>query len=209
MNEKLEKEKYIIFEKKVSREILDLSSFYYPMKFLIQKDFEFQISETIIYENISGKDIVRPYSIKDYADAFTESLLAYFLPTMKEITGLPQLEPTYSFVRFYEKGQWLIKHSDRASCQYSVTLPLATHDNTPWTFFANGNAIDLELGDMLVYKGCEVDHWREPYEGTWQVQAHLHYVNGAEEAYKPFILDGRNSLGSSPVGSPPKYSRRL
>ena len=36
----------------------------------------------------------------------------------------------------------------------------------------------LEEGDAVLYKGCEVDHWREPYtEGTKLAQVFLHYVD--------------------------------
>ena len=28
-----------------------------------------------------------------------------------------------------------------------------------------GIPVDLEVGDMLVYSGCELEHWREPFEG--------------------------------------------
>ena len=24
----------------------------------------------------------------------------------------------------------------------------------------------LDIGDMLVYSGCELEHWREPFEGN-------------------------------------------
>ena len=32
-------------------------------------------------------------------------------------------------------------------------------------------------GDGLVYKGCDVLHWREEFEGDFQAQVFLHYVN--------------------------------
>ena len=45
----------------------------------------------------------------------------------------------------------------------------------------------LEEGDAMVYKGCEVEHWREPYnEGTKLAQVFLHYVdaNGPHAEWK-------------------------
>ena len=52
----------------------------------------------------------------------------------------------------------------------------------------------MNVGDAVVYKGCELYHWREKYiEGQWQAQVFLHYVdaNGphAQEKY-----DRRNKL---------------
>jgi hypothetical protein len=37
-----------------------------------------------------------------------------------------------------------------------------------------------EPGDMVVYRGIEIEHWREPFdaeEGSYQVQVFLHYVD--------------------------------
>jgi len=114
---------------------------------------------------------------------------------IKNIVDIEGIEPTYSFCRFYETGQWLEKHTDRPSCQYSITLPLMQYDGTPWSIYLDNNPIDLELGDMLIYKGCEVLHWREKFEGKYQVQAHLHYVDSNHPAYMPYVKDGRPSYG--------------
>ena len=149
----------------------------------------------------SEPDIVQPYSVKSYADPLSESLLAFFLEDIRRITGIPTLRESYSFVRLYETGQWLEPHRDRPSCQYSITLPLVQYDDTPWTIYVNDAAVDLNVGDMVIYKGCEATHSRKPFEGKYQVQAHLHYVDGGEEAYYPHILDGRNSLGEVPESS--------
>ena len=47
-----------------------------------------------------------------------------------------------------------------------------------WPIYINNTAVMLEEGDAVLYKGCEVDHWREPYtEGTKQAQVFLHYVD--------------------------------
>ena len=53
----------------------------------------------------------------------------------------------------------------------------------------------LEVGDMLVYSGCELEHWREPFEGDICGQVFLHYnhVNGPFAEKNRF--DGRPMLG--------------
>ena len=39
-------------------------------------------------------------------------------------------------------------------------------------------SILLEEGDAVIYKGCEIVHWREPYnEGTKLAQVFLNYVD--------------------------------
>ena len=47
-----------------------------------------------------------------------------------------------------------------------------------WPIYINNTDIMLEEGDAVLYRGCEVVHWREPYtEGTKLAQAFLHYVD--------------------------------
>jgi hypothetical protein len=56
----------------------------------------------------------------------------------------------------------------------------------------------LRPGDALVYRGIELEHWREPYTGEKLSQVFLHYVdrNGphAEEKF-----DHRPGLGEPSV----------
>ncbi|MEK9697248.1 MAG: hypothetical protein VW270_15905 [Candidatus Poseidoniales archaeon] len=191
MNEVLETEKYIVVKSVLSEEILELAKNYYTIKFLIQKDFEYGLGNYVS----DVPDIVQPFSVRDYSDAFTESLLIQMLPKVRKIADIETLEPTYSYVRFYETGQWLAEHTDRPSCQYSITLPMMAYDETPWTIYVDKKPVDLSLGDMVIYKGCEARHSREPFEGKYQVQAHLHYVDGAHPAFEHYVNDGRPSLG--------------
>ena len=58
-----------------------------------------------------------------------------------------------------------------------------------------GIPVDLEVGDMLVYSGCELEHWREPFEGDTCAQVCLHYndVDGPFGTQNNF--DNRPLLG--------------
>jgi hypothetical protein len=35
--------------------------------------------------------------------------------------------------------------------------------------------VDLEPGDMLIYSGCDLEHWREEFKGKNCGQVFLHY----------------------------------
>lgn len=190
MNLELEKNKYYIVRDVISEETKKLFETYLWIKFFVKQDYNFSGGELV-----KDPDAVQPFSKSTYADPMCESLLKMLLTKMREVTDLPNLHPSYSFLRYYEKGQWLNAHVDRPSCQYSITLPLLSFDDTPWSIFVGGKEVNLNIGDLVVYKGCEVTHWREPYEGQFQVQAHLHYVNGDDPAYASYILDKRESLG--------------
>ena len=61
-----------------------------------------------------------------------------------------------------------------------------------------GKMIPMEPGDGVIYRGCEVEHWREAFnapEGAWQTQVFLHYVdkNGPYGDFCKF--DSRPALG--------------
>jgi hypothetical protein len=50
----------------------------------------------------------------------------------------------------------------------------------------------LKAGDIAMYKGMELEHWREPFEGKYCVQVFLHY---ADEKNQNLLFDGREMLG--------------
>jgi len=89
------------------------------------------------------------------------------------------LIPTYSYARLYSNGDVLEKHTDRPACEVSVTIQLGRSHNNPWSIYMGGNKYDLDEGDGVIYKGCEVDHWRERCnapDGYYSGQVFLHYV---------------------------------
>ena len=158
----------------------------------------------------SDKQIPNTYS--HYADIVMETLLERIKPVMEKNTGLKVL-PTYSYARIYKKGDILKRHKDRPSCEISTTLNLG---GDPWPIFIDGTGadnvideyknihkpnapagtrVDLEIGDMLVYSGCDLEHWREPFEGDVCGQVFLHY-NNLDGQFKDInIFDGRDKLG--------------
>jgi len=133
-----------------------------------------------------------------YSDPLIEIMLKECLPEIEKQTGL-ELEPTYSFSRVYQEGEQLIPHTDRPSCEISATINVAcTGDVWPiWMQYENNDPAKclLNPGDAVVYKGCEVTHWRRKLpKGQINVQFMLHYVdkNGPYAEYK---FDKREALG--------------
>jgi len=204
--------KYQVIKGAVSYELANFIFNY----FLLKRDaVEFMYKNNIVHENgmlgtWTDKQIPNTYS--HYADPVMETLLVKVLPKMKQETGL-DLIPTYSYARAYKKGDTLHRHKDRPSCEISTTINLG---GDPWPIFIDGtganNVINerqnlvkpgapigtkvlLEVGDMLVYSGCELEHWREPFEGDICGQVFLHYnhVNGPFADKNRF--DGRPMLG--------------
>jgi hypothetical protein len=135
------------------------------------------------------------------APVITETLLDVMTSILSRTINC-ELYPTYSYLRIYVKGAQLERHTDRPSCEVSATLPLSYDSPTNWPLYIEaGNkviGVELEPGDALLYKGIEVPHWRDAFEGERQVQVFLHYVkkNGA---YSEFKFDKRPHLGHQSV----------
>ena len=204
--------KYQVIKQAIS---YDLANFIFNYFLLKREAVDFMYKNNILYDNGmfgTWSDQQVPNTYSHYADMVMETLMMKVLPKMQDETGL-KLIPTYSYARLYKNGDILKRHKDRPSCEISTTLNLG---GAPWPIFIDGtgadNVIDeyknihkpnarkctkvlLEVGDMLVYSGCELEHWREPFEGDICGQVFLHYnhVNG------PFanknMFDGRPKLG--------------
>ena len=172
----------------------DLANFCFNY-FLLKRDaIKFMYDNNFIAENgMHGtwKDEQVPGVYSIYADHVMETLLLKTLPVMKEKTGLDLL-PTYSYARVYEKGSILEKHKDRPSCEVSTTINLG---GDLWSIYVEGIKIDLNPGDMLIYAGCELEHWREPFEGNICGQVFLHYNHVDGPFAKTNLYDKRPLLG--------------
>jgi hypothetical protein len=133
-----------------------------------------------------------------YGDPFMEMLLQFFRPEMERLTG-KQLYPTYSYFRIYKHGDILEAHLDRPSCEFGLSLTLGYEAANPWPFVVEVHnkpkPINLLPGDAVLFKGMELKHWRDRFDGGKHVSVFLHYVdrNGAFSDWKN---DKRNSLGA-------------
>jgi len=127
-----------------------------------------------------------------YGDPVTDSLLITKKDLMEKETGLTLL-PTYTFWRMYTYGADLKKHSDRPSCEYSVTVQINSC-GVKWPIFMEGKEVELENGDAVIYKGCDLEHWREEFKGDWHSQVFIHYVN-KNGPHKEWFKDKRVMLG--------------
>ena len=210
--------RYQVIKQAVSYELANFIFNY----FLLKRDaVDWMYKNNIIYDNGmfgTWTDKQIPNTFSCYGDFVMETLLVKMLPVMKKHTGL-DLIPTYSYARAYKRGDILKRHKDRPSCEISTTLHLG---GDPWPIFIDGTGQDtvideykgiikpnapegtkvlLDVGDMLVYSGCELEHWREPFEGDVCGQVFLHYnhVNGPFAEKNRF--DRRPMLGIPKLGN--------
>jgi hypothetical protein len=152
---------------------------------------------------VFGEDPQVPGAYASYANAITETVLLHMHELMEKSTGL-KLFPTYSYYRVYRNGAELVKHTDRESCEISCTLCFNySYDDSKFNwpiYIGNDFAADLKPGDMLIYRGKDLPHWRyklDHSEDVWHVQGFFHYVN-ADGPYSDFKFDQREQIGIIP-----------
>lgn len=145
-------------------------------------------------------DSQSPGAFSKYGDLVFDTLLLTSTPDIEKYTGL-QLLPTYSYHRLYVTGNDLFRHRDRPSCAVSATLCLGydVDEGYNWRIgmqsAADGQDYECEMhpGDIVIYKGDQLDHWRGVFEGRNHAQVFLHY-NDKSKGYENY-LDGRIMLG--------------
>ena len=158
----------------------------------------------------SNGAITVPDAHSKYVDPAMESMLLHLHSIIEENTGL-SVHPTYSYYRVYRNGDSLKAHKDRPSCEISATLCFNyDYDDTEYQYpiFMDGRRVVLYPGDLVIYRGCDLNHWRESFEhpiDAWHVQGFFHYVN-ADGPYSEYKFDQRESIGEKPI---PKNTDKL
>jgi len=140
-----------------------------------------------------------PDTYAHYSDIAMETLLLKLHPLMEKKTGMNLFE-NYSYVRIYKKGDVLKRHKDRFSCEISTTLNLG---GDPWPIYLEpsgreglkGVKVNLKPGDMLIYRGEDLEHWRESFEGEKCVQVFLHYNSEDTQGAEKNLYDTRPHPG--------------
>ena len=187
-------DKYTLIQKAISEE---LSEFLFEYLNLKRKAANYLFQNKLINPFIKYfgtwdvEQVLNTYSI--YGDTAMENLLIKLKPKMEEATGEKLIE-MYSYSRLYKNGDILKKHTDRFACEISTTLNLG---GDMWPIFLKKDdrtlQVNLDKGDMLVYRGCELEHWRNSFEGQNCGQVFLHYNKYTDEALfkrydeRPFV----------------------
>ena len=196
------KDNFCVIEKAIST---DLAIFLYNYFSMQKQVYDTCIKERYIspFETMigyyEGQDEQIPNTYSQYANTAFETLLLKLQPVMEKTTGL-KLYPNYTYARIYKPGDELKRHKDRFSCEISTTLNLG---GDKWPIFIEpsqkegmkGVSVNLQPGDMLVYRGNILEHWREPFKGKDCAQVFLHYNNSKTKGSKENMFDKRPHLG--------------
>lgn len=177
MNEQLEEKGYIVLRRYIPQFIINRLYDYYNgnIKNFYHGD-----------EGNNTKFITNAY-VSDNNGVFTKlnKFYQYLTPRVEAVVG-SKLRPTYNYGRVYTSDAYMIKHKDRMQCEISMSMCVA-HNGEPWPIYyedkyGNVEAVTLRVGDCVIYKGCEVNHWREPNKSnTLQMQHFWHWIDTCSE----------------------------
>jgi len=208
------KNKYTVIRQAISKDLAAFVANYFTMQKQVLDTCR-QARYISPYETLlgyyEGENEQIPNTYSCYSDIAMETLMLKCQPAMEQATGL-KLYPAYTYARIYKKGDVLKRHKDRFSCEISTTMNLGGDD---WPIYlepdptkggvkegigyvsdnTKGIKVDLKPGDMLVYSGCELEHWREKFKGKECVQVFLHYNNRKTPGAKDNMFDKRPHLG--------------
>tara|TARA_Y100001938_G_C7976994_1_gene372275 strand:+ start:216 stop:845 length:630 start_codon:yes stop_codon:yes gene_type:complete len=200
VDNKFNKEKYLVVRNAISLELADFICDYFLMKRKVVEKMKFDriISPYINYLGTFGDDM-SDNCYGHYADIAMETLLKKLKPQVEQHTGRSLYE-TYTYARAYQYGNYLRRHKDRESCEISSTLNLG---GDSWPIYLDptggtnneGVEVILRPGDMLLYKANFVEHWRYSFTGTSCVQVFLHYMDVKTDGAEDNKYDRRPFLG--------------
>lgn len=172
---------------------------WYYLPEIITKEEAIQIK----YANLSGAirdlgglkthfDPERGNVLTCYAPPACAFVMKRIQPILEELLG-EELIPSYWFSTTYHNKGWMNCHTDRPSCEISVTMNIC--GDTAWPIKlkdleGNKQAVVTPPGHGVAYLGTTVPHWRSPlrtHKHDRFMQLFLHFVrkNGeyAEYAY--------------------------
>lgn len=127
-------------------------------------------------------------------------------PMMNALTGRDLL-PTYDYFRVYQRGDICRLHSDRPSCEHSLSLTLGYSDERIWNFEIGKEPVEgpeylkesfgetphtsigMKPGDAVLYQGVQYRHGRvSPNPNRWSAHLFLHWVD-REGPHKEHAFD--------------------
>ena len=187
----------MVIEQAISPELSQFLFEYLQLKSKVVKQmFEDKIISP--YNKLFGRwtDKMVPNTYSHYGDTAMEVLLLRCRSLLEKHTGLKLVE-NYSFLRIYKKHDVLFKHTDRPECEISCTMTLG---GDPWPIFlkkkkSKKTKVVLKAGGLVIYRGCELEHWRDPFLGDNCTQVFLHYSPTNKKNIQATRYDRRRFVG--------------
>ena len=163
-----------------------------------------QLSRVSQFPNLLERAALDVYGHHYYPMAF---FLWGLTPIVSQLVGRDLL-PTYDYLRIYRQGDTCRVHSDRYSCEHSLSLTLGYSDDRPWDlqverertepsarideqFSGDFASVTMKPGDAVLYEGVHHRHGRtDRNPNRWSAHLFLHWVD-RHGSYSEHAFDGK------------------
>lgn len=111
--------------------------------------------------------------------------LALFRVLHSQLTFLVQsvveepLKASYCYAVTYTQGAELPKHTDRPQCEWNASIVFASSSVESWPIWLETDTnqeVRAGVGEVVVYRGTKVPHWRESLPHDFSTIAFFHFV---------------------------------
>jgi hypothetical protein len=204
-----ERDGYALIQKLVPVEVC--RAFLHQLKTDVERNGG-QLSQLTRGSNLLKRDAIELYG---YHYPPMLGLLWGLTPVVSQLTGRDLL-PSYDYFRIYREGDVCRVHSDRYSCEVSMSLTLDYSDGVPWDLEIGSEpaepgpvvedswgavpyrCVAMEPGDAMLYQGVTRRHGRTtPNPNDWSAHLFLHWVT-RDGPYSDSAFDG-NAATVQPV----------
>ena len=180
---------YYVIKKAISNDLLNVISNYYHRLVECAKLHK----EDYFYPDAQVPDAYTIPSNERFSE-LNRSILNIFTNKFNKFLIDEKVHPTFSYSRYYLKGNILSPHTDVTPCELSATLTIDF--DKPWPIFIkdyNGKIqkVTMDKGDVMLYHGCDLQHWREELTGEFAIQIFLHYVTVDNPNLQDYIVKNK------------------
>jgi len=181
---------YVIVRNMISEELTK----FIADEFTMVRDVYHHVNNVPLEDTTRFGDSTVKHAFCYYAPLCFEILYPRIMPRCEAILN-KKLFPSFSYARILYKDAKMEKHVDRASTTINTTI-IFENDPEPYDFWLtdledNDVALKLNAGDMCLFDGGKLNHWRDTYTGNKCIQASLGFANEEINMY-----DGRKMLGA-------------
>lgn len=205
LTQKFIKNRFVVLRNFIPKHVIDLTlDSWKVVESNPQYEEMFFMKEEDIIHNSPKKSLYKSHG--GYCFPPAVALHRWLRDNLRGVFDMDLIE-TYSYTRKYERGAYLKSHTDRPSCEISATICLdyKTDDNTPWKIWVQndknyvddmndqqgiyertqalpqkqrtGVSVALEVGDVLLYQGPNIPHWRDYLLGDYSYHMFLHFIH--------------------------------
>lgn len=114
----------------------------------------------------------------------------FYCEKVSKLVG-KDLVPTCAFSRLYMHKDKMKPYSERTACEYTVAITLEYDKQYSSVMIDkyNGDHVTLtpQLCDAIIYKGIELEQYKNEFEGKYYIECLLHYVDkNGEYSFKSY-----------------------